>query len=110
MLPTDCRLGNNRKVSGHLSVRLETKLAEKEEKWEDNVGGNVTINGQTVSFYVDKECILCSVCGDAAPNNFRMSDDEDHDICYKQPDSEDELEECYEALENCPVEAIGDDG
>ena len=70
----------------------------------------VTINGQTVNFYVDKECILCSVCSDAAPNNFRMSDDEDHDICYKQPDSEDELEQCYEALENCPVEAIGDDG
>lgn len=85
-------------------------MAEREEKWEDNVLGPVTISGQTVNFYVDKECILCSVCSDAAPNNFRMSDDEDHDICYKQPDSEDELEQCYEALENCPVEAIGDDG
>ena len=80
------------------------------EIWEDNIGGAVEIGGKKVSFYVDTECILCSVCSDAAPNNFRMSDDEDHDICYKQPDDEDELEQCYEAMENCPVEAIGDDG
>ena len=85
-------------------------MAEREEKWEDNTPGTVTIGGQTVSFYVDKECILCSVCSDAAPNNFRMSDDEDHDICYKQPEDDEELAQCYEALENCPVEAIGDDG
>ena len=85
-------------------------MADKEETWEDNVGGEATISGQRVAFYVDKECILCSVCSDAAPNNFRMSDDEDHDICYKQPENDDELEQCYEAMENCPVEAIGDDG
>jgi glutamate synthase (NADPH/NADH) small chain len=41
---------------------------------------------------------------------FRMSDAEDHDICYKQPETEEELRACYEAMENCPVEAIGDDG
>ena len=85
-------------------------MAEADNSWEDNVFGEVTISGNRVSFYVDKECILCSVCSDAAPNNFRMSDDEDHDICYKQPDGEDELEQCNEAMENCPVEAIGDDG
>lgn len=85
-------------------------MADPTNKWEDNVIENVTIEGKTVSFYVDKECILCSVCSDAAPNNFRMSDDEDHDIVYKQPSDEEELEQCYEAMENCPVEAIGDDG
>ena len=85
-------------------------MAEVSEKWEDNVGGKVTIGGKTVSFYVDQECILCSVCTDAAPNNFRMSDDEDHDLVYKQPENEEELEQCNEAMENCPVEAIGDDG
>jgi ferredoxin len=78
--------------------------------WNDNVGGKAEISGTKVSFYVDMECILCSVCSDAAPNNFRMSDDEDHDICYKQPENDEELEQCYEAMENCPVEAIGDDG
>ena len=85
-------------------------MADPTDTWEDNIGGAVTIDGKTVSFYVDTECILCSVCSDAAPNNFRMSDDEDHDICYKQPDDDEELEQCYEAMENCPVEAIGDDG
>ncbi|MFT4974884.1 MAG: ferredoxin [Myxococcota bacterium] len=84
-------------------------MADPNEKWEDNVGSSSTVAGKKVSFYVDMECILCSVCSDAAPNNFRMSDDEDHDICYKQPENEEELEQCYEAMENCPVEAIGDD-
>ena len=85
-------------------------MADPSDKWEDNVAGDSTISGDRYSFYVDKECILCSVCSDAAPNNFRMSDDEDHDICYKQPENEEELEQSMEALENCPVEAIGHDG
>lgn len=85
-------------------------MADPDDIWEDNIGGIVEIDGKKVSFYVDKECILCSVCSDAAPNNFRMSDDEDHDICYKQPEGDEELAQCYEAMENCPVEAIGDDG
>lgn len=76
-------------------------MADKTMKWHDNVPGK---------FYVDRECILCSVCSDAAPNNFRMADDEDHDIVYKQPENEEEVAQCYEAMENCPVEAIGDDG
>lgn len=84
-------------------------MATPSNAWEDNGGGEVTIGGKRLGFYVDKECILCSVCSDAAPKNFRMSDDEDHDICFKQPANEEELAQCYEALENCPVEAIGDD-
>ena len=85
-------------------------MADNTEQWEDNISGFSIFAGKKVSFYVDRECILCSVCSDAAPNNFRMSDEEDHDVCYKQPENEEELEQCYEALENCPVEAIGDDG
>lgn len=85
-------------------------MADNNNLWHDNVGGESVIGGKRVSFYVDKECILCSVCSDAAPSNFRMSDDEDHDICFKQPGDDDELAQCYEAMENCPVEAIGDDG
>ena len=76
-------------------------MAEWKNRWGDNVPGK---------FYVDKECILCSVCSDAAPNNFRMSDDEDHDVVFKQPANPNELAQAYEAMENCPVEAIGDDG
>ena len=84
-------------------------MPDPDNIWQDNTGGKVVVKGTEVSFYVDMECILCSVCSDAAPNNFRMSDDEDHDICYKQPENDEELEQCYEAMENCPVEAIGDD-
>ena len=46
-------------------------MAEKDDKWHDNVGGLTIIAGKKVSFYVDYECILCSVCSDAAPNNFK---------------------------------------
>ena len=85
-------------------------MSDPQNIWEDNIRGAAEIGGKKLSFYVDMECILCSVCSDAAPANFRMSDDEDHDICYKQPTDDEELAQCYEALENCPVEAIGDDG
>lgn len=85
-------------------------MADKNDVWEDNVGGFVIVSGRKISFYVDRECILCSVCSDAAPNNFKQSADGDHDICYKQPENEEELEECYDAMEGCPVEAIGADG
>ena len=76
-------------------------MADKDEKWEDNVPGR---------FYVDKECILCSLCVDVAPSSFRESDEGDHDVVYKQPDSEAELAEAMDALEQCPVNAIGHDG
>jgi ferredoxin len=39
-----------------------------------------------------------------------MSDQEDHDICFKQPGNAEELKQCNEAMENCPVEAIGHNG
>jgi ferredoxin len=76
-------------------------MADREQKWEDNVPGK---------FYVDKECILCSLCTDIAPNNFKESDDGDHDFVYKQPMNDDERKQCLDALEQCPVDAIGQDG
>lgn len=88
----------------------EPLVADPKNKWEDNTPGAAVINGKRVSFFVDKECILCSVCSDTAPSDFRMSGQEAHDICYKQPENKEELDQCYEAMENCPVEAIGDNG
>ncbi len=76
-------------------------MAEKLERYEDNVPGR---------WYVDKKCILCSVCSEAAPLNFREADTNDHDICFKQPENEAEEAQCLEAMEACPVEAIGNDG
>jgi ferredoxin len=76
-------------------------MAKRNAKWEDNVPG---------VFYVDKECILCSLCSDLAPANFKESPDADHDLVYKQPADAEELKNCRDAMEQCPVEAIGDDG
>ena len=85
-------------------------MADKDDKWHDNIKGFTILSGKKVSFYVDHECIICSVCSDCAPNNFKMSDDGTHDVVYKQPESEEEEDECLEAMEQCPVYAIGDDG
>lgn len=85
-------------------------MPDPNDQWPDNIGGESQVNGKRVSFYVDRECILCSVCHECAPANFRISDDDDHDVCFKQPADETELKACYDAMENCPVEAIGDDG
>ena len=73
-------------------------MAEVEDRWEDNVPG---------SWYVDKTCILCSLCSDLAPNNFKESEDGDHDVVYRQPRNADEVGQSQDALEQCPVEAIG---
>lgn len=75
-------------------------MAEINERYEDNVPGR---------WYVDKKCILCSVCSEAAPLNFKESPDGDHDHVFKQPGSEDEERQCEEAMASCPVEAIGND-
>ncbi|MFT7618381.1 MAG: ferredoxin [Planctomycetota bacterium] len=76
-------------------------MADADEKWEDNITGE---------FYVDKECILCSLCVDVAPENFKEADDGDHDVVYKQPENDEERAACMDALEQCPVDAIGSDG
>jgi len=75
-------------------------MGERNERYEDNVPGK---------WYVDKKCILCSVCSEAAPKNFKESASSDHDIVYKQPENEDEERQCEEAMAACPVEAIGND-
>ncbi|HEY3132162.1 MAG TPA: ferredoxin [Acidobacteriota bacterium] len=76
-------------------------MAQKSERWIDNATGK---------FYTDKTCILCCLCADLAPQNFRESMGGDHDVVYKQPATEQENQQCIEALQACPVEAIGQDG
>lgn len=76
-------------------------MADLKDKLPDNVPG---------PFYVDRECIDCDVCRDTAPANFTRNDDNGYSYLYKQPTSDEELELCAEAMNACPVEAIGDDG
>lgn len=75
-------------------------MACKEEKYPENVIGK---------YYVDQSCIACDACITTAPENFGMDENDGHAFLIKQPKNDDELENCKEALEGCPVEAIGDD-
>ncbi len=76
-------------------------MADYENKWKDNVKGR---------FYVDEECIDCDLCRETAPDNFTRHDDGGYSYVYKQPENEDEEQQSREAMEGCPVEAIGEDG
>ena len=76
-------------------------MADLEEKNEENVTGR---------FYVDSQCIDCDLCRETAPENFKREDDEGYSFVFKQPNNVEEEELCREAMEGCPVEAIGDDG
>ena len=71
---------------------------------EDTVKENV--DGK---FYVDHQCIDCDLCRENAPNNFKRQEDEGYSFVYKQPETDQELEDCNVAMEGCPVEAIGND-
>lgn len=59
-------------------------------------------------YFVDTQCIDCDLCRETAPDNFRRNDEEGFSYVYKQPETDEERELSREALENCPVEAIGD--
>ena len=76
-------------------------MPDKEEKWPLNVLGK---------FYVDEQCIDCDLCRETAPDFFTRSDDGGYSYVHTQPSEPDDVELCVEALEGCPVEAIGSDG
>lgn len=76
-------------------------MADKTDQWEDNAKGK---------FYVDQQCIDCDLCRETAPEFFTRHDDGGYSFVHKQPSTEDDVALCMEALEGCPVEAIGDDG
>ena len=58
-------------------------------------------------FYVDRNCIDCDVCRDTSPANFTRNDENGYSFVHKQPETPQEFELCEEALNACPVEAIG---
>jgi len=76
-------------------------MAELEDKYEENVTGK---------YFVDEQCIDCDLCRETAPQNFKRSEDGGYSYVYKQPENDEEEEFCKEAMEGCPVEAIGDFG
>jgi ferredoxin len=76
-------------------------MAEVANKYPENVAGK---------FYVDDQCIDCDLCRETAPASFKRNDDGGHTYVYKQPETPEEEAFCKEAMEGCPVEAIGNDG
>jgi ferredoxin len=79
----------------------EKVMADVANKYAENVPGK---------FYVDDQCIDCDLCRETAPANFKRNDDGGHSYVYKQPETPEEEGLCKEAMEGCPVEAIGNDG
>jgi ferredoxin len=76
-------------------------MADKTNRYQDNVAGR---------WYVDNACIICGLCGEYAPDVFRISADLDHNIVFHQPVTPEELKSAEEARQDCPVDAIGNDG
>jgi ferredoxin len=76
-------------------------MADLANKYSDNVTG---------AFFVDDQCIDCDLCRETAPANFTRNDDGGHSYVYKQPENDAEAALCKEAMEGCPVEAIGENG
>jgi ferredoxin len=76
-------------------------MADKTQKVPENVPGR---------YYVDVTCIDCDLCRETAPANFIRQDDEGRSYVVRQPRDPAEEAACLAALEECPVEAIGNDG
>lgn len=76
-------------------------MADKTQIVPENVSGR---------FYVDATCIDCDLCRETAPSCFLREDDEGRSYVFRQPADSAEEEACLAAMEECPVEAIGNDG
>ena len=76
-------------------------MADLQSKYIDNIDGR---------YYVDQECIDCDLCREVAPTIYKRNDEGGHSFVVKQPDGQVEEDMAKEALDGCPVEAIGDDG
>ena len=85
-------------------------MSKPEHKWYDNLQKVCVINNKKYQFYCDHACIHCFVCQENSADNFKSSEDGDHSYVFKQPENEEELRKCLDAMECCPVEAIGFDG
>lgn len=76
-------------------------MANIAEKWKNNADGK---------FYVDQQCIDCDLCRETAPAFFKREEEGGFSFVHTQPTTDEDVQLCVEALEGCPVEAIGNDG
>ena len=75
-------------------------MADKTNKLSINAPGK---------YYVDDTCIDCDACRQSS-ESFDRSDDIGMSYVVKQPVTPEEIANAEEALEGCPVNAIGNDG
>lgn len=75
-------------------------MESEPEKHPQNVPGR---------FYVTEDCLACEVCQTVAPNNFRYGDN-GLSYVFKQPSDPEEVKQCEEAVDGCPLEAVRNDG
>jgi ferredoxin len=76
-------------------------MADPKDRLLENVTG---------AWYVDSQCIDCDVCRVTAPGNFQRNEDKGYSYVFRQPEGAEEDAQCQEAMDSCPVEAIGKDG
>jgi ferredoxin len=76
-------------------------VADPRDKLPENASG---------PYYVDSQCIDCDVCRVTAPASFQRDEEKGYSYVYRQPSTPEEEAQAREAMDSCPVEAIGDDG
>ena len=76
-------------------------MASVADKYTDNVPGK---------FYTDSQCIDCDLCRQTAPDFFDRNAAKGYSFVSKQPATPEEIALCQQAVDECPVEAIGNDG
>jgi len=74
------------------------QMAQLADRYDDNITG---------PYYVDYECIACDTCTNMAKKHFKLTDNFDHAIVFQQPIGAEEIQLCQDALDACPVDAIG---
>lgn len=78
-----------------------TTMAIPSDRLPQNVPGR---------YYVDAQCIDCDLCRETAPTIFGRHDEAGYSFVQRQPQTPEEIALAEEAIESCPVEAIGHDG
>jgi len=82
-------------------------MANPENKHDENVEG-----AWYCTHPEDEEgegCIACCACFGRAPQFF-AEDEDGNAYVWRQPETDEDIQECQEQLDNCPVGSIGKDG
>ncbi|HLD55991.1 MAG TPA: ferredoxin [Candidatus Omnitrophota bacterium] len=76
-------------------------MANRSERLPENPSGK---------YYVDTTCIDCDLCRQTAPANFSRNTDKGYSYVSKQPVAAGQIKQCEQAIRECPVDSIGNDG